>query len=199
MTPMHLAGVLAESCTSGKHCVEEPNPLMPAWAELILIAVIFLALWYLIAKFVAPRFEQTFAARRDSIEGGIARAEAAQAEAQAALAQYQEQLAEARGEAAQIRENARAEAQRIVEELRAQAQEESARIVARGEEQLAAQRGAIVRELRGEIGSLAVELSEKIVDQRLSDDAQVRATVDAFLADLEQRDANGVRTGGSGA
>jgi F-type H+-transporting ATPase subunit b len=187
MTPIHLAGLLAESC-KGDNCVKEPNPLVPAVAEIILIAVIFLALWYLIAKFVAPRFEQTFAARRDSIEGGIARAEAAQAEAQAALAQYQQQLAEARGEAAQIRED-----------LRTQAQEESARIVARGEEQLAAQRGAIVRELRGEIGSLAVELSEKIVEQRLSEDAQVRATVDAFLADLEQRDAAGSAAGGSDA
>jgi F-type H+-transporting ATPase subunit b len=184
MTPIHLAAGLFLADTKAS----EPNPLLPSWAELILIAVIFLALWYLIAKFVTPRFEQTFAQRRDAIEGGIARAEAAQAEAQVTLAQYQQQLAQARGEAAEIRENARAEAQRIVEELRAHAQEESARIVARGEEQLASQRGAIVRELRAEIGSLAVELSEKIVDQRLSDDAQVRATVDAFLSDLEQRE-----------
>ena len=86
---------------------------------------------------------------------------------------YQKALTEARTEAAQIRENARAEAQRTIEELRAAAQEESARIVARGEEQLARQRAAIVRELRAEIGTLAVELSEKIVDQRLADDAQV--------------------------
>ena len=58
----------------------------------------------------------------------------------------------------------------------------------RGEEQLANQRGQIVRELRGEIGTLAVELSEKIVGQRLSDDAQVRSTVDAFIAGLEASD-----------
>jgi F-type H+-transporting ATPase subunit b len=192
MTPLYLAGVLAKACTNptGEDCVQEPNPLVPHWAEVVLVGVVFVALWWLIAKFVAPRFEQAFAARRDAIEGGIARAEAAQAEAQAALAQYQAQLADARGEAAQIRESARAEAQRIVEDLRAQAQEESARIVARGEEQLAAQRGAIVRELRSEIGTLAVELSERIIQQRLSDDAQVRATVDAFLAELETRDSD---------
>jgi F-type H+-transporting ATPase subunit b len=183
MTSIHLAAgrVIAQS--------ENVNPLVPKLPEIILVLIVFGALWYLIAKFVAPRFEESFAQRRDAIEGGIARAEAAQAEAQAALQQYQRQLAEARGEAAQIRENARAEAQRIVEELRAQAQEESARIIARGEEQLASQRGAVVRELRGEIGTLAVELSEKIVNQRLADEAQVRATVDTFLADLEQRDA----------
>jgi F-type H+-transporting ATPase subunit b len=108
-----------------------------------------------------------------------------------AQAEYQRALNEARVEAAQIREGARAEAQQVVEELRTQAQEEQSRIVARGEEQLQQQRTQVVRELRGEIGSLAVELSQKIVGQRLSDDAQVRATVDSFLADLEQRDAAG--------
>jgi F-type H+-transporting ATPase subunit b len=190
MTSIHLAAgrVIAAS--------EDVNPLVPKAAEIILVLIVFGALWFLIAKFVSPRFEQSFAQRRDAIEGGIARAEAAQAEAQAALEQYRRQLADARGEAAQIRENARAEAQHIVEELRAQAQEESARIVARGEEQLASQRGAVVRELRGEIGALAVELSEKIVNQRLADDAQVSATVDAFLADLEQRDSADSTSGG---
>jgi F-type H+-transporting ATPase subunit b len=187
MTPIHATlGLLAASETK-----PAPSPLVPNLAEILLVVIVFGTLLFLITKFVAPRFETAFSQRRDAIEGGIARAEAAQAEAQAALAQYQQQLADARGEAAQIRENARAEAQRIVEEMRTTAQEESARIVARGEEQLAAQRSSIVRELRGQIGSLAVELSEKIINQRLADDAQVRSTVDAFLADLEQRDPAG--------
>jgi len=163
------------------------NPLVPPLSEILLVLIVFGALYYGMLKFVAPRFEKAYAARRDAIEGGIARAEAAQAEAQQALEQYRAQLAEARGEAAQIRENARAEAQRIVEDMRVQAQEESARIVARGEEQLATQRNQIVRELRGEIGALAVELSERIVGQRLAQDAQVRSTVDSFIAELEQQ------------
>jgi F-type H+-transporting ATPase subunit b len=168
---------------------QDPNPLGFNLPEFILVLIIFAILFYLVRKFVVPQFEKAFDARREAIEGGIARAEQAQAEAARLLEQYNAQLAEARTEAAQIREGARAEAQRIVEELRTQAQQESARIVARGEEQLAAQRGQIVRELRGEIGSLAVELSEKIVNQRLSDDAAIRTTVDAFLADIEQQQA----------
>jgi F-type H+-transporting ATPase subunit b len=166
----------------------EENVLVPAMGELIIGLIAFALLAFVLMRYVWPRLEQVYRERRDAIEGGIARAEAAQAEAQRTLEQYQAQLAEARNEAAQIREGARAEAQRIVEELRTQAQEESARIVSRGEEQLRNQRGQVVRELRGEIGSLAVELSERIVGQRLADDAQVRSTVDAFLADLEQQD-----------
>jgi len=173
------------------------NPLVPQVAEIVLVVVVFLILLGLVAKFVSPLFEKAFTERKDAIEGGIARAEAAQLEAARTLEQYQHQLADARGEAAKIRENARAEAQRIVDDLRAQAQEESARVIARGEEQLASQRSQIVRELRGEIGTLAVELSEKIVGQRLSEDAQISATVDAFIAGLEAQDQGSAGNAGS--
>jgi F-type H+-transporting ATPase subunit b len=187
MTPIYLAA-------------DEPNPLGFNVSEFVLVLIVFGALFLLVRKFVVPAFEKSFAERRDAIEGGIERAELAQTEAARLLEQYNAQLAEARAEAAQIREGARAEAQRIVEDLRAQAQEESARIVSRGEEQLAAQRSAVVRELRGEIGTLAVELSEKIVGQRLADDAAVRSTVDAFLADIERQGTAGrVVTGGGQA
>jgi F-type H+-transporting ATPase subunit b len=161
------------------------NPLIPHWSEVILVLIIFGILYFLVWKFVVPQFEATFAARRDAIEGGMERADAAQAEAQAALRQYQTQLAGARNDAAQIRENARAEAQHIVDDLRQQAQEESSRIVARGQVQLETQRSQVVRELRGEVGTLAVQLAERIVGERLSDDAQVRATVDSFVTELE--------------
>jgi F-type H+-transporting ATPase subunit b len=172
-----------------KLAAAEPGPLNFVWSEFVLVLIIFAILFFLVRKFVVPNFEKNFETRRDAIEGGLERAEKAQAEAQATLEKYRKQLAEARAEAAQIRENARAEAQRTIEELRTQAQEESARIVARGEEQLANQRQSVVRELRAEIGTLAVELSEKIVQQRLTDDAQVSATVDAFLAGLEAQDS----------
>jgi F-type H+-transporting ATPase subunit b len=163
------------------------NFLLPNWtfvAEL----VAFLLILGILARYVVPRIQTMMAARQEMVRKQVEDAEQARKQLAEAERRYQEALNEARTEAAQIRENARAEAQRTIEDLRQQAQEESARIVTRGEEQLASQRSAIVRELRGEIGTLAVELAEKIVDQRLSDDQQVSATVDAFLAGLEARD-----------
>lgn len=164
---------------------EEKNPLIPPIGEIIIGLIAFAIVFFVFAKFVAPRFEQVFRARREAIEGGIERAEAMQAEAKAALEQYRAQLAEARSEAAQIRDQARAEGQQILEELRTQAQEESARIVARGEEQLAGQRQQVVNELRGQIGALAVDLAGRVVGESLADDARRRGTVDRFLAELD--------------
>ena len=164
---------------------EEHNPLIPPLGEIIIGLIAFAIVFFVFAKLVAPRFEQVFRARREAIEGGIERAEAMQAEAKAALEQYRAQLAEARGEAAQIRDQARAEGQQILEELRTQAQEESARIVARGEEQLASQRQQVVNELRGQIGTLAVDLAGRVVGESLAEDARRRGTVDRFLAELD--------------
>jgi F-type H+-transporting ATPase subunit b len=164
---------------------EEHNPLLPPVGEIIIGLIAFAVVYLVFAKFVAPRFEQVFRARREAIEGGIERAEAMQAEANAALDQYRAQLAEARNEAAQIRDRARAEGQQILEEMRTQAQEESARIIARGEEQIAAARQQVVNELRGQIGALAVELAGRIVGESLADDARRSGTVDRFLVELD--------------
>ncbi|WP_409331660.1 F0F1 ATP synthase subunit B [Trujillonella humicola] len=165
--------------------VEAQNPLLPPYQEIIIGLISFSVLMFVMIKFVAPRFEQAFQARRAAIEGGIERAETMQAEAKAALDQYRAQLAEARTEAAQIRDQARAEGQQILEELRAQAQEESARILARGEEQLAASRLQVVNELRTHIGTLAVDLAGRVVGESLTEDARRRGTVDRFLDQLE--------------
>ena len=170
---------------------EQHNPLIPPWSEIIIGTITFAILFFVVVKFVVPRFEQVFQARREAIEGGIERAEAMQAEAKAALEQYRAQLAEARNEAAQIRDRARAEGQQILEELRTQAQEESARIVARGEEQLATQRQQVVNELRGQIGTLAVDLAGRVVGESLAEDARRRGTVDRFLAELDDMAASG--------
>ncbi|MCW2583923.1 MAG: atpF [Klenkia sp.] len=164
---------------------EEQNPLLPPVGEIIVGLITFAILAFVVIKYVFPVIEKTFQERRNAIEGGMERAEAAQAEAKAALEQYRAQLAEARTEAAQIRDAARAEGQQILEELRTQAQEESARITARGEEQLAASRQQVVNELRGQIGSMAVSLAGRVVGESLEDDARRRGTVDRFLDELD--------------
>jgi F-type H+-transporting ATPase subunit b len=170
---------------------ESHNPLIPPVGEIVVGLIAFAIVFFVFAKFVAPRFEQVYRARREAIEGGIERAEAMQAEAKAALEQYRAQLAEARNEAAQIRDRARAEGQQILEELRIQAQEESARIVARGEEQLASARQQVVNELRGQIGTLAVQLAGQVVGESLADETRQRGTVDRFLDELDSMTAAG--------
>lgn len=164
---------------------EAPNPILPHTPELILGLVAFGVLYFLLKKFAVPRFEALYQERTDTIEGGIEKAQKAQADAEAALAKYTAQLAQARTEAAKIRDEARSEAEQIKSELRAEAQAESQRIVAQGQAALQAQKAQIVVELRTELGRNAVELASRIVGESMEDEARRRGTVDRFLTELE--------------
>jgi F-type H+-transporting ATPase subunit b len=168
-----------------------PSPIVPIWQEIVVGGVAFAVLCFVLMKFVFPRMEATFKARVEAIEGGIQRAEERQAEANALFEQYQQQLADARLEAARIREDARSEAEGIRTEVLAKAREESDRIIAAGKEQLNAERQTIVREIRTEVGSLAVDLASRIVGESLADEARQRGTVERFLSGLDAASAGG--------
>jgi F-type H+-transporting ATPase subunit b len=162
-----------------------PNPLIPAVYDIIWSAVCFaIILVFFVWKFL-PAIKKTLDARAEAIEGGIKKAEIAQAEAAAALAQYQDQLAEGRAEAAKIREQARADGQKIIAELKEQAAVEAARVTATAQAQIEAERQAAVTSLRAEVGTLAIDLASGVIGQSLSDDKKASALVDQFLADLE--------------
>ena len=169
--------------------------LFPIWQEMVVGAVAFGLLLFVLMKFVFPRMEKTFEARVDAIEGGIERAERAQEEANQTLEEYRRKLATAQEEAAAIRDEARADAVAAKEEILVSAREEANRIIAAGHSQIEASRQQLVRELRGEVGNLAVDLAGKIIGQRLAGDADTTATVDQFLAQIadETAEASGAR------
>ncbi len=171
----------------------EHNPILPIVQEIVVGGIAFAILCFVLMKYVFPRMEQTFRARVDAIEGGIKRAEERQAEANALFEQYKQQLAEARIEAGRIREEARADAEGIKSDVLAKAREESERIIAAGRDQLTAERQTIIRELRADVGSIAVDLASRIVGESLADEARQRGTVERFLAEIESAPAAGGR------
>lgn len=167
-----------------------PSPLLPHTSELIVGLVAFALLFFFLRAKVYPIFERTYAERAAAIQGGAAKAEEAQAEANRLLEEYRAQLADARGEAARIREDAKQQGAAIVAQARQDAEAEAKRVAARAEAQLQAEREQVLRELRGEVGTLATTLAGKVVGESLQDDDRSRRVVERFLADLETAQAS---------
>jgi F-type H+-transporting ATPase subunit b len=180
-----VAALAAETSQADK------APVVPHLPELIFGVVVFAVLYVVVARRVVPRLEQVFAERTEAIQGGIAKAEQAQAQAAAALAEYQAQLADSRAEASRIREEARAEGVVIIAEMRDRAQAEANRITAAAQQQIQAERQHAVVQLRGEVGRLATDLASRIVGESLEDHARATGVVDRFLADLEAAEPAG--------
>ena len=169
-----------------EEAAEPRNPLIPEIYDIVWSIVPFAIILFLFWKIVLPAMRKTLDARAELIEGGIKKAENAQAEADAALEEYKKQLADARAEAAKIREQARLDGTSILNERKEQATTESARIVANAQAQIEAERQAAVVSLRAEVGSLALDLASGVIGESLSDDKKAAGIVDRFLADLEE-------------
>jgi F-type H+-transporting ATPase subunit b len=172
---MHLAEVVAPP----------NNPLLPEWPELVIGILAFVIVFGMLSRVLMPRIQKTLAERTDAIEGGLKRAEDAQAEASRTLDQYRAQLAEARHEASRLREEAREQGAQIIAEMREQAQAEARRVTEAAQAQLEADRQQALAALRSEVGALSVELASKIVGESLADEARQRRMVDRFLDELE--------------
>jgi F-type H+-transporting ATPase subunit b len=162
-----------------------PNPLLPANFDLLWSLVVFVLIVIAFRAWILPKLNKILDERAETIEGGIARAEAAQAEAAAALKDYTAQLTEARAEAARLRDDARTEASQIVSEARANAARDAEHLTAIAVKQIEAGRQQAIIALRSDVGALATELAGRIVGEALADDARQKRVVDVFLDELE--------------
>ncbi|WP_433253150.1 F0F1 ATP synthase subunit B [Streptosporangium sp. CA-135522] len=168
---------------------EGGNPLIPHTYELVVGVFAFLVVLVVVGKILTPRIQKTLVERTEAIEGGIQKAQDAQAEAQALLKQYKDQLSEARHEASRLREEAREQGAQIKAELREEAQAEARRLIEAAHVQIEADRQQAFAQLRTEIGRLSTDLASRIVGESLEDEARQRRTVDRFLEELESSSA----------
>jgi F-type H+-transporting ATPase subunit b len=175
-----LSAFVAETPPAEEHSLLFPTLPDLIWGTLAFVIILVLFIWK-----VLPALNKLLDARSDAIEGGLKRAEAAQAGAQEALDQYNSQLAEARAEAGRIREQARADGAAILAELKEQASAEAARITSNAQVQIEVERQAALVSLRAEVGVLALDLASAVIGEALNDDKKSTAIVDRFLADLD--------------
>ncbi|MFF2405880.1 F0F1 ATP synthase subunit B [Streptomyces sp. NPDC058092] len=163
------------------------NPLVPPVPELVIGFIAFVIVFGFLAKKLLPNINKVLEERREAIEGGIEKADAAQTEAQSVLEQYKAQLAEARHEAARLRQEAQEQGAVILQEMRAEGQRQREEIIAAGHSQIEADRKAAASALRQDVGKLATDLAGKLVGESLEDHARQSGTVDRFLDELEAK------------
>jgi F-type H+-transporting ATPase subunit b len=178
---------------------QDQNPLLPTTPELIIGIIVFVVVFGVLGKMLLPRIQKILEEREDAIEGGLSRADEAQAEAQHVLEQYRAQLDDARHEAARLRSDATEQGAQIIAEMRERATAEARRITEAAQAQIEAERQAALQSLRSEVGSLAVELASRIVGESLDDTARQSRMVNRFLDDIETRAGTPASGAGAGA
>jgi F-type H+-transporting ATPase subunit b len=185
---VQLAYLLAQQAAE-----EEPSPIFPATNELIWGTIAFLILVFLMYRTVWPSVDKAFKDRRDNIEGKLEQAEREREEAEQLLEQYRRRLRDAEDETQRILEEARSNAERVRRELLAKAEADAGRELDRARQAIRAERDQAIRQLRNEVGTLAVELATRVVGDSLDRDRQLRL-VDQYIDELGNQAQAGAMT-----
>jgi len=183
---VHLAYSLAQEAAQE----ESRNPILPAWNELIWGAVAFFVLLFLMYRTVWPQVNKAYQDRRANIEGKLEQAEKDRDEAEELLEKYRERLAAAEDETQRILEEARANAERVRKDLLAKAETDAERQLERARQAIRSERDQAIRQLRTEVGTLAVELATRVVGDSLDRERQLRL-VDQYIDQLGEDGSGG--------
>jgi len=187
---VHLAYLLAQEAAQE----ESRNPIFPATNELVWGTIAFLLLLFLMYRTVFPSINQAFKDRRANIEGKLEQAEREREEAEQLLEQYRRRLRDAEDETQRILEEARSNAERVRRDLLAKAEGDAGRELDRARQAIRAERDQAIRQLRNEVGTLAVELATRVVGDSLDRERQLRL-VDEYIDELGTQAQAGAMTG----
>jgi F-type H+-transporting ATPase subunit b len=143
---------------------------------------------------VFPSINQAFKDRRANIEGKLEQAEREREEAEQLLEQYRRRLRDAEDETQRILEEARSNAERVRRDLLAKAEGDAGRELDRARQAIRAERDQAIRQLRNEVGTLAVELATRVVGDSLDRERQLRL-VDEYIDELGTQAQAGAMTG----
>jgi F-type H+-transporting ATPase subunit b len=192
-----IGSILAQAEEEHAEEVSEAADLYPAAGELIVGLVAFAILFFFTWKWVIPRVRKVLEERQEAIAGEMERAEAERVEARKLQEQYREQLAGAREEANRIIEEARGTAEQLRRDIQAKAEEESQAIVARAQDEIRAERDRAFQELRGQVGTISVELAERIVEESIDERAH-RRLIDEFIEQVATGNGSNGKAGAGG-
>ncbi len=143
---------------------------------LLLLAVLF--------KFLYRPLMEALEGRTAAIQQQLAEAQAARESAQREMAAMEERIRVAHADAQALRERALREAGELRERLNGEARQEAARLVEAAQAQIAQEVRRARAELRGEVGTLATQIAERLVRKSLTDEDHQRLVREA-LARIE--------------
>jgi F-type H+-transporting ATPase subunit b len=143
----------------------------------------FIALFFVLKKFLWGPVMQMIADRQKEIDDLYADAGEAKEHAQQLCAAYEEKLAQAQQTGDRIVKDAVSRGQRREEEILRQANEEADAIRRKAQDDIARDKKKAVDEAKNEIAGLALDIAGKVVGQSMDEQDQAKL-VDQFIDQL---------------
>ncbi|MFN6116953.1 MAG: F0F1 ATP synthase subunit B [Flavobacteriales bacterium] len=151
------------------------------------MTVSFLAVLFILRKFAWKPILETLNERERGIEDALSEAKKAREEMAALNARNEDLNRAAREEREVLLKEARDIRDKEIAEAKEKAKAEAAAMIERARAEIRNEKNAAVADIKMLVGELSVEIAEKLLREKLADDAAQRALVDRMLKEAEAR------------
>ena len=149
------------------------NPLvLPDFGLVFWNTVAFLGLLVVLGKFAWKPMLKAISDREKGIEDSLAKADKMKADLSAMQNENEALLAKAREERATLIKEAKEASEKMIAEAKDKAKSEYERIVADAQVAINQQKNAALTEVKNQVGSLVVEVAEKVLRRELTNKAE---------------------------
>ena len=145
----------------------------------------FLALLFILIKFAWKPILASLAEREASIDGALKSAEQARNEMANLKAENEKLLQEARLERDVILKKAQEASVKMIEDAKNEASKQGAQLIESAKAVIETEKKAALTEVKNQVALLTLEVTEKLLRKKLSDDKAQVELVDQFIKDLK--------------
>ena len=159
----------------------------PEFGLIFWMFVAFACLYFILAKWAWPFIIKSIEERAELIDKGVAYAQEAKSQLDNAKAEADKIIAEAHSEQADILREAAKMRNELIEKARGEAADEAKKVSQAAQVSLEQSRKEAEKQLRSEVGELALQIAEKVIRRNIASDDAQRALVDQYLCEVEAK------------
>ena len=159
--------------------------LLPESGLIIWQLVIFLGLFFLLAKFAWKPILSALKEREQSIQQALDSAENAKKEMASLKEDNEKLLRETRDERDKILRDARDAGNRIHDQAQVDAKKNADRLIEDAKAIIQTEKNAALRDVKEQVAMFSLAIAEKLIKKNLSDDKAQRELANTFIKDLK--------------
>ncbi len=160
------------------------NPLTPDPGLIFWMVLSFGVVFFLLAKFGFPIIVKAINERKEFIEMSLLSAKQANERLANIQAESERLLSDAKVRQQDIIAGAMQEKAQIVKAAQDEAQTVANQMIEEARQSIQAEKERALQEVRQEVASLALDIAEKVIGERMKDDAFQKQTIDQLIDKL---------------
>ena len=146
--------------------------------------IIFIILIFLLKKYAWKPILDAVNEREEGIKNALLSAEKAKEEMASLQSDNEETLKKARAERDSLLKEAREIKQQLIDDAKNEAQSEAKKIISQAQETIQNEKKAAISDLKNQVASLSIDIAEKVLKEKLSDDKTQMNLVKDLVKDV---------------